>query len=104
MSFNPYLANTEHVGQLQETLLTCSFAFPFPQKSIPVRFEVLYVGHAGQRQSFTFSSLSGTGITYYLRKNTCQELIMLCDFMITTTQDNSSLTNCLKKTPSAVET
>jgi hypothetical protein len=57
------LVKTEHLGQLQETLLTFSFAFPFAQKSIPVRFELLKVGQLGHKHNFRFSSLSGTDIT-----------------------------------------
>jgi hypothetical protein len=46
---------------MQPASVTFSFAFPLAQKTLPLKFDFLYVGQVGHVQSLAFSELSGTG-------------------------------------------
>jgi hypothetical protein len=45
---------------MQPLISGFSLAFPFAQKTLPVKFDFLWVGQLGHKQRLVFSSLSGT--------------------------------------------
>jgi hypothetical protein len=53
---------TEQLGHKQPAALAVSLAFPLAQKTLLLKFDFLYVGQPGHKQSFAFSSLSGTAL------------------------------------------
>jgi hypothetical protein len=65
-----YVLNTLQLGHTQATALAVSFAFPFAQKTLLVKFDFKYVGQAGHKHNLVFSSLSGTGLPKKITKYT----------------------------------
>jgi hypothetical protein len=60
--------NTRQLGHTQATALAVSFAFPFAQKTLLVKFDFKYVGQAGHKHNLAFSSLSGTELPKNITK------------------------------------
>jgi hypothetical protein len=47
---------------MQPAAIIFSVAFPLTQKTLPLKFDFLYVGQPGHTHSLAFSSLSGTAL------------------------------------------
>jgi hypothetical protein len=68
-------------GHKHPTAFIVSFAFPLAQKTVLLNFDCLNVGQVGHRQSFAFSSLSGTGFPKIITKKTFWlSHITICDY------------------------
>jgi hypothetical protein len=65
-----YFVKTAQLGHKHPTALKVSFAFPLAQKTVLLKFDRLKVGQVGHRQSFAFSSMSGTGFPKIITEKT----------------------------------
>jgi len=69
------------LGHVQPLVSGFSLAFPFAQKTLPEKFDLLWVGQLGHKQSLLFSSLSGTRLPKNspIKQRVSLKLITICD-------------------------